>query len=90
MKVDVKGSEVIQNPGPYIVCDDYGTILKEVLLNQDAPLDDERLQELIESAENERTIVLEDVKARLGETRYSALRAVGGLGILARALECPD
>ena len=47
------------------------------------------IDEVIEGARADRQAVLEDLETRLGDQRYARLRAVGGLGVMGSALDCP-
>ena len=45
-------------------------------------------RETFERLRAEREEALADVRERLGEERYDTLRSLGGLGMLAEALDC--
>ncbi len=64
--------------------------LKEMLNSPEAEADTAAIEAMMVEARQERKIVLEDLQERLGEERYKRLRAVGGLGLMASALSCPD
>lgn len=55
-------------------------------LREDTPPD--ALAPVLDEARKQRRAVLDDLKARLGDERYDALRGIGGLGLLGGILEC--